>query len=747
MKLKDILEKTIDDFSAEELGYKLYPNAKYRLTKERCEEFSQLTEEELIDSPYFLNMKWNGSYGIWNKNKEILLELYEARRKKPINTFVYTGAIGIGKCQHKDALINTNKGFLTMEELYRSRASLINTELGIDYCVDTFDEGIQNTIKLTCHSGAVSETSPHHKLRVLTEEFKVEWKEAKDIEEGDYLIRISNLNNLWGNRKEVDGRELTKPLCQLIGFWIAEGCYDKKSTAGAMLYSEETKEEVDKLLDDAKIDRNYKGFSQGTHTYFLKNWFGYFIKEYSKTGAGNKEVPLFIRETTKENICAFLCGLFSGDGSFCRQSIEYSSKSKKLVSQISQLLWALGIKSRMRKKIIMGNPYYILYITNKRSKTKFKNLIGGYFERRVKMLEDVCYEEVCHRDNDREIIPLLEFPWRDTTHPLLKKIVEEDWWLDPVDKKEESRNHLYDLTAEEDHTYIANGFINHNTTIANVITYIDVVRLMLKPDINSYYSIQPGKMFAFVTLSRDAISAKRVTFLDMLPVFSRSPFIQDYFPPHLSAEKLQENPSKLPSELRFPRNIVLFPGTGSACSALGYNIFSGIIDEANDLQMTVGSKKALLQEYYSAAEAASREMLERINSRFNWNDLFRQGKERGILTLIGQSRTPDSFLEKKVREAQMLGTDSTVFWKRMSRWEVQPKERFSRETFLFDITNKKIIQEIPKERCEELNLLNCSICGSDMLHGGYLGNKNTPVCSLDCYKESYGNVIIEKEKA
>lgn len=289
------------------------------------------------------------------------------------------------------------------------------------------------------------------------------------------------------------------------------------------------------------------------------------------------------------------------------------------------------------------------------------------------------------------------------------------------------------------------GIGSGKTTIANVVQYIDLFRLITIPDIPSYFGVQPGKTIAFITLSKDEKKAKKVTFKDMLPVFARSPFIMDYFPPAQDVEALANNPSRYPSELRFPRDIVIFPGTGQAASVLGYNVYGGILDECNDMQVVEGSKKETLKNYYDAAEASSREILERMNSRFPWKTLHREEKKHGILTAIGQARYPNSYTERKIQEHELLGSESTIFYVKIPRWEAQPAERFSRETFHFDVTNKRVI-EFFKPETKEIGEKSCAICSTQLTKGCYLGKDGEMVCSIDCYKESYGADIVKEKR-
>jgi len=268
------------------------------------------------------------------------------------------------------------------------------------------------------------------------------------------------------------------------------------------------------------------------------------------------------------------------------------------------------------------------------------------------------------------------------------------------------------------------------------LQFIQFFYLITLPNISLYYNRPKGQSIAFISLSKDALAAKKVTFKKLLPVFNECPFIRDYFPPQIDLDKIGDNPSRFPSELRFPKDIVIFPGTGQSASVLGYDVYAGTMDEVNDMQIVEGSKKEVLKHYYSAAESSEREIIQRIDSRFPFNDLFRQEKHYGFLTCIGQARYPDSFTERKIREAEVLGDKSTTFYFNAPRWLIQPRTRFSREEFIYDLLNQKEIIWIKSDFSKEEMF--CFSCNTSLIKGAYVGNKGKLVCSLDCYAKSYG---------
>lgn len=799
MNLAEIIKKEVSTFSDEQSGFKKFNNAKFVFTKERAEEFSRVSVETIIDDPYFLNMSWQNNVGLYPALKDILVELETERKKRVINTFLFTGSIGSGKCQKYNSLCVTNKGILTMEEAYNDKeVTHLLAESGMKPIISKVSEGEQDGIELTFNNGIISHTTPHHRLRVWTEEGKIEWKFVRDIQVGDYIVFTPNVNEVWGTRTEIDGYELTEKRCEVLGLWVAEG--RQYSAHKTELISGEKREELDQLFTEANIEFNYSRFITNAHHYVFSGFFAYIINEYFKSGSSNKVIPQVVREMPKHLIVAFLRGMFAGDGSFetgedGRGTITYTTVSKELIEQVSVFLTYLGIKFSLnlddRPNRENYKTCYNINIRSNRERIKFRDTIGTIFKRRIKALNSCCYNDI--REKSRiDAIPfadklgidyfdipeeyrkhsyknnattktmfkkikrgfisssdvefLLNEPY-DILPDILKEIYKKNYWMVPVKKTEHKSTIMYDFMVDQDPSYISNGYINHNTSLVSVITYIEILRLLLLPDPQFYYGMTRGSDICFIMLSRDENKSKKVTFKKIFPLFANSPVIKDYFPCQVSLEKITENPRTFPSELRFPKNVLLFPGSSSAAAALGFSSFGGVIDEANDFEVVEKSKKNIVKTTYDAAAETTNEILNRMNSRFPWEHLHRQGKHHGILCLIGQTRGPDSFLERKIREAEVLGDKSTTFWIRKSLWEAQPRERFSREEFIFDTTNGRIVEFVNKEE-KDLSQSKCPFCGVNLKNGAYIGNNGKLVCSLGCYEESFfKDVGLYKEKA
>lgn len=186
------------------------------------------------------------------------------------------------------------------------------------------------------------------------------------------------------------------------------------------------------------------------------------------------------------------------------------------------------------------------------------------------------------------------------------------------------------------------------------------------------YGLAPGSSIIFIMQSKTLTLAKKVVFDQFAARLKLSPYFEQQF----MFDKLVK------SELRFPQNIYVLPVGGSDTSALGMNVYGGIIDEMNFMARITDSvlTRYTHEEEYDQAERLYTTLIRRMKSRF-----MQKGKIPGKLMLVSSVNYPDDFTGRKLEEAK---TDKTIFVMRMSQWESLPADRFSGECFLVEVGNE-----------------------------------------------------------
>jgi len=215
---------------------------------------------------------------------------------------------------------------------------------------------------------------------------------------------------------------------------------------------------------------------------------------------------------------------------------------------------------------------------------------------------------------------------------------------------------------------------------ASVILWLLWYELSMHENPQQHFGLVDNSIIAIMAMSRSELQARRVVFTNTWERF-QSPFNRDYFP---------ANP-KYSREVRIDRNnTTIYAGTSSALSALGYNIYAAVIDEANFLEVTEDSKRATTSDIYDAGEEMYNTVFNRMVSRF-----MRRGQVPGIIVLISSPSYPDAFLERKIKEIKAVGEEKlNAFFRVRNLWEAKGPRYFNmNETFEIDLDTLRIVGE------------------------------------------------------
>lgn len=208
-----------------------------------------------------------------------------------------------------------------------------------------------------------------------------------------------------------------------------------------------------------------------------------------------------------------------------------------------------------------------------------------------------------------------------------------------------------------------------------------------REDLRALYNVDPTTTISINLMNRSEDQAKKVTFTEVLKRVNND-FFRDFFPAQVTLEEI-EHSGRMPQELRFPKNIVVFPGTGSASTGLGYSLGAEIIDECNFMQLSDSSKKSIMAgESYDAAEEAWQDALVRHRSRFS---TFRNGVyvNAGLIVGISSTRLTTDFTQRMRERAKK---DSGIYYSTSAFWHRKPLP-LSGKTFQFDLANMRILDD------------------------------------------------------
>ena len=305
-------------------------------------------------------------------------------------------------------------------------------------------------------------------------------------------------------------------------------------------------------------------------------------------------------------------------------------------------------------------------------------------------------EEGCIEKGDRAKRAKDPATGRFVTNHVVEKVeclhCEEDVYCLTVDK-----TGVFFIEAKEDQFVLSSNTgaigIGKNYFADMAIAYM-LYNLSTYHNPQLEFDLAPGSSIIFVQQSKTLTLAKKVVFDQFSQRLRASPYFSKHFPFDKDVK----------SELRFPKQITIMPVGGSDSSALGMNVYGGIIDELNFMARTEDSVETRYtgEDEYDQAERLYTTLIRRMTSRFD-----QMGKLPGKLLLVSSRYYPGDFTDKKMAEAReeiARSGQSTIFVMNYALWE-SPPGPLADENFLVevgdDFKSSRIIQTKDEAKDQE----------------------------------------------
>lgn len=463
---------------------------------------------------------------------------------------VFAGA-GSGKCLHGDTLVRTGKGWIPIREFAeglvaneeRSLKEYVQGLEGPELTSVILNNGHRQTVRITTRLGYTIEGTHNHPLWVLRDG-TLQWVPMGELQDSDYLC-IDRRPGLFAEEAFVRPersfepranaqppelpRELTPQVASLLGYVVSEGHVIYGPHASVRISTTDPdqlrlyEQAVEGVVPSAKTHRYTKTPRLGVETVISVVGFGRRsnVEALADFGvstalAHEKEVPFGVLRSPKLVVRAFLRALFDGDGGFHSNTISYGSASRKLSSQVHELLLGFGVVSRLKFKPNKKRGSWEVLITGEDART-FLREVGFNLEWKQKSAEEAldktpntnldvfpglsglfhevfeaakaagqlvtdhpkfhafkCYRMGTRNPSRQMLGEFLEaYPTNCSAHRALSRFHQEPWFFDSIDRVLNSEADVYDFVVPETHSFSAGGFVNHNsTTLVARVAYL-----------------------------------------------------------------------------------------------------------------------------------------------------------------------------------------------------------------------------------------------------------------------------------
>lgn len=209
----------------------------------------------------------------------------------------------------------------------------------------------------------------------------------------------------------------------------------------------------------------------------------------------------------------------------------------------------------------------------------------------------------------------------------------------------------------------------HNTTLALWNTAYQLYVLSAYKNPQREFQLESASEILFVFQSLNKSLATAVDFKRFRATIEKCRYFAEDFPFNKDYQ----------SELQFPNRIIVKPISGESTGAIGQNVFGGMLDEVNFMQLVEESKQSSTGGEYDQAMELYNSIARRRKSRF-----MKEGRVPGLFCIVSSKRYPGQFTDKKEDEAnddiKRTGRSLIYVYDKVT-WEVLPADRFSGKWF------------------------------------------------------------------
>lgn len=433
----------------------------------------------------------------------------------------FMGSEASGKCITGDTYVLTSTGYKTIHDILDElnitkmvkphaielKYPLINRYGEIEHTSHITLNGKRKLIKVVTDRGTELKVTSNHPLLVLDILRVMVWKRACDLNTGDIII--SRKGDMASSGKEL----ISDTEAYLLGMLVADGHFGEyrlQFTNDNEYLKDYFMSNIGKLkhLEGIAI-KQYNNNEKGSIDYHLssKEFIPKFYDYYGLVSgkAKDKYVPNIVLDSSIETQVAFIRGYMDCESYVSKKyDIDVISASNKLIRQIQVMLKNIGITSKVRNKVVKGyeqntytrltiNTDFIEYVTNIGSalSESVVNKVAPHVIKsksipNIKELVALYYASTDANDRSRsacqfvtdirsgkcdctinKLTELLKLNGDTQLKILLEQLIDPHIGFERVTTTEELPHEMtYDFVMPNTHSFIAEGIVNHNTSLA-----------------------------------------------------------------------------------------------------------------------------------------------------------------------------------------------------------------------------------------------------------------------------------------
>ncbi|HKI56285.1 MAG TPA: LAGLIDADG family homing endonuclease, partial [Trueperaceae bacterium] len=445
-----------------------------------------------------------------------------------------------------------------------------------------FNNGNAPTLTVTLANGQTLQGTPNHRLKVMRPSGQRVWVRLEDLQPGDSVIQVLDqhtgapvlLRSVPVPHHNADVVETPEVLSERLGFFlgylwgdgfVSEGRIGLSAAHGSPMMAEAPRLFRELFALEARLEQKDDDASAifVVRSAHLAAWLA--ANGLTKGKARGLELPRAVRSAPRPVVGAFLRGLFEADGTLIHGYPTLSTASERLAQDVAVMLAGLGIPSTQRgvaprhDRLSRYGVHHVRVVSSKgleRFVERVGFVLGSRLERTARFRPDTSRESVWalphapallagvhaalpagakgrpspHTETRKALARYVpgdrkltitgyeRLRERHALADLLPELAYDEFYV-PVRAVEEGGRALtLDLSVNGNKTYLAAGFVTHNTRrgagmatmsithpdVRDFITAKDLDREQAEGDISTFnISVLVGDAFMTQSIARE----------------------------------------------------------------------------------------------------------------------------------------------------------------------------------------------------------------------------------------------------
>ncbi len=426
---------------------------------------------------------------------------------------------------------------------------------GISSASHIYNGGETETLRITTRLGFSIEVTPEHPLLLLDEDGALKWQRADKLRLGD-RVALQRGQRMFGSHTNVSFEyrpsgpqdhssnpvrldQLDEEFAYLMGVLTGDGCLSWRNRI-VLTSADEPIVAAFRALA-ARFGLQVSPHGQGRpHYHTIVSAQLYQLLEHLGMSSGKahtKRIPHSILAAPEHIVAAFLRGLFDADGTVSKRdgTVSLLSTSEALIRETQLVLLNFGIvASKFTKRThYRDKPCVSYWLTMAGAEAeRFHELIGFGLERKRAQRQRPEFNPNVELVSHLGASVSAALRSRTITHAE-REIFHDQWtpsyarlgqfvatldacgacgeapeqmhrWLDrhlffaEITSIEPSRAQVYDLTVPGTHSFVANGFVNHNTYLAVAMAVQFLISKQVNRIILARPAVEAGEKLGFL---------------------------------------------------------------------------------------------------------------------------------------------------------------------------------------------------------------------------------------------------------